>query len=81
MEKVVLPKLSKDMKEGVIVNWCKKPGDTFEKGDLLFEVETSKVICEVEAKGNGKVRDILVEEGSSITVGDTVMLVDRKEEQ
>lgn len=80
MEKIVLPKLSKDMKEGVIVNWCKKPGEVFEKGEPLFEVETSKVICEVEAKGNGRVKDILVEEGSNITVGDAVMLVDMKEE-
>lgn len=81
MAEIVLPKLSKDMSSGVIVNWHKSPGDSFTEGEPLFEVETSKVICEVEAKGNGTVKDILCEEGSSIAVGETVMIVDMEEEK
>lgn len=80
MAEIVLPKLSKDMTDGVIVNWCKQPGESFLEGEPLFEVETSKVICEVEAKGNGTVKDLLCEEGSNIAVGDPVMIVDMEEE-
>lgn len=79
MTEIALPKLSKDMKNGIIVNWCKKQGDYFEEGEPLFEVETSKVICEVEAKGNGTVKELLFEEGSNIEVGEPVMLVDMEE--
>ncbi len=79
MAEIVLPKLSKDMTGGVIVNWHKNPGDSFSEGEPLFEVETSKVICEVEAKGNGTVKDILYEEGSNVAVGEAVMIVDMEE--
>lgn len=80
MAEIVLPRLSKDMASGVIVNWYKNPGDSFAEGEPLFEVETNKVICEVEARGNGTVKDILCEEGSSIAVGEAVMVVDMEEE-
>lgn len=80
MVKVILPKLSKDMESGIIVKWCKQPGEAFLEGEPLFEVETSKVICEVEAPGNGTVKEILVEEGSNVPVGETVILVDMEEQ-
>lgn len=74
-KKIVLPKLSKNMKYGVIVHWCKKPGDTFNAGDPLVEIEADKVICELEAPKDGMVDTVLHEIGSTVAVGEDIMVV------
>lgn len=61
----VMPKLGLTMTEGEIEAWHKKEGDKVKKGEILFDVTTDKLTNEVEAKGNGVLRKILVGEGES----------------
>ena len=42
-----------------------KPGDTFSAGDPILEVETDKATIDVEAADDGKLWEILVNEGTS----------------
>jgi len=37
------------MEAGTITKWLKSPGDTVEKGEPLFEIDTDKVTQEVES--------------------------------
>ena len=53
------------MSEGGIVSWKVKPGDTFSAGDPILEVETDKATIDVEAADDGKLWEILVNEGTS----------------
>ena len=50
---VKLPRLGQGMESGTIVKWLKSEGDTVEKGEPLYELDTDKVTQEVEAEASG----------------------------
>jgi len=56
---VVMPKFGLTMQEGTIQQWFKAEGDPIDKGEPLFEVETEKVLYEVEAPASGRVAKLL----------------------
>jgi hypothetical protein len=43
----LFPAMSPTMTEGGIASWKKKEGETFEAGDILLEIVSLGVICEV----------------------------------
>ena len=52
------------MTEGKLARWLKKVGDEVRAGDVIAEIETDKATMEVEAVDEGKLAQILVEEGT-----------------
>lgn len=54
-----MPKFGLTMQEGTVQQWFKAEGDAVEKGEPLFEVETEKVLYEVEAPASGRVAKLL----------------------
>jgi len=66
---VVVPPLGESVSEATIAKWHKKPGDAVKIDELLVELETDKVTLEVNSPANGKVEEVLVSEGSSVSVG------------
>lgn len=50
---VVLPMLGITVEKGRILKWHKQEGDRVLKGEILFEVETEKVVTEVESPATG----------------------------
>lgn len=73
--KLKLARVGMNMEEGTIVKWHKAQGETFKKGEILYEVETEKVTNEVEAPGDGTLLEIYVQEGDVVEVGEDVCLV------
>lgn len=70
MEKpVTMPKLGMTMTEGTVLNWLYHEGDWIEKGEPLVEVMTDKVNMEVEAPFNGRLVQILAQEGDILPIG------------
>lgn len=67
--KLTMPKLSDEMEKAVLCAWLKEPGEAFKKGEPLFEIETSKVVNQVEAPADGVMGEQLVEEGDEVEVG------------
>lgn len=63
-EFIVMPKMGLTMTEGIISNWRKKEGDSVKKGDIIFDVETDKLTNEFDAKKDGILRKILVDNGT-----------------
>src|ERR1700710_2221127 len=61
---ILMPALSPTMTEGKLSKWLKKVGDAVKSGDVIAEIETDKATMEVEAIDEGKILQILVEEGS-----------------
>ena len=53
MENIYMPKLSNNMKNGVLVSWLKGKGEQVTSGEPIVEIETDKVVCEVEATADG----------------------------
>src|SRR5712691_4344524 len=67
-----MPKLSDSMADAVIVRWLKSPGDAFERGEGLIEVETDKATVLYEAESDGTLASILVPEGATVAVGEPI---------
>lgn len=68
MIEVIMPKLGLTMEEGTIIRWLKGEGEELEKGEPLFEVQTDKVVMEVEAPASGTLGKILTPEGETVPV-------------
>ena len=67
-----MPKLSDSMADAVILRWLKSPGEAFERGEALLEVETDKATVVYEAEAAGTLEAILVLEGASASVGQPI---------
>ena len=50
-----MPKWGLSMKEGSILKWIKSNGDNISKGDMILEIETEKVVNEMESPEDGKI--------------------------
>ena len=70
-----MPKLGLTMEEGTIVRWLKSEGDTVEEGDVLFEVQTDKVVMEVESRASGILGRILVYEDETVPIAQAVAYI------
>jgi pyruvate dehydrogenase E2 component (dihydrolipoamide acetyltransferase) len=71
-QQLTMPKLSDSMAEAAIVRWLVSPGDTFERGQGLVEVETDKATVVYEAEAAGTLDSILVPEGGSAAIGEPI---------
>lgn len=79
-EKILMPRLSDTMTEGVIAAWHKKVGDSVKKGDLLAEIETDKATMELESYKDGTLLHIGGDKGSKIQVDDLLAIVGKEGE-
>jgi pyruvate dehydrogenase E2 component (dihydrolipoamide acetyltransferase) len=77
---VKLPRLGQGMEAGTITKWLKAPGDTVEKGEPLFEIDTDKVTQEVESDYAGVLLKITLESGEA-PVGQTIAYIGKEGEQ
>ena len=75
---VNMPKLSPEMESGVLCAWLKEEGDAVEVGDALFEIETDKVVNQIEATEAGTLKKQLVEEGDTVPVNAAVAVMETK---
>jgi pyruvate dehydrogenase E2 component (dihydrolipoamide acetyltransferase) len=71
---IKLPRLGQGMESGTIVKWLKSEGDTVEKGEPLYELDTDKVTQEVEADASGVLLKIAVASGE-VDVGKTIAVI------
>jgi pyruvate dehydrogenase E2 component (dihydrolipoamide acetyltransferase) len=78
---VSLPRLGQGMEAGTIVRWLKSEGDTVEKGEALYELDTDKVTQEVEADAGGVLLKILAGEGEEIEVGKRIAVIGEEGEE
>ncbi len=69
------------MEEGTIVNLLIKEGEQINKGDVIAEIETDKATLEMTTPAGGFVKKILVSEGATIPVGETICIVGEENEQ
>lgn len=61
-----MPRLREEMRSGVLCAWLKEGGEAYQKGEPIFEIETDKVVNQVEAAADGVMLRQLVEEGDEV---------------
>ncbi len=73
--RVVMPKLTDTMEEGVLLAWKKREGDLVQAGEALAEIETDKAIMDLEAFASGILRKILVQDGATVMSGTLIGVI------
>ncbi len=69
---VVMPQMGESIVEGTLTKWLKKPGDTVERDEPLFEISTDKVDTEIPSPAAGTLSEVLVQEGQTVGVNTVV---------
>ncbi|HSI67080.1 MAG TPA: biotin/lipoyl-containing protein [Planococcus sp. (in: firmicutes)] len=76
MQEVILPKLSEDTEESLVVLWFVSEGDYVDEGTVLCEVQTEKAVSEIRAEESGTVKKIHVKRGESAKAGTPLAVID-----
>jgi len=74
--KVVMPRLSDSMDEGMLVEWKIHPGDQVKSGDVIAEVESDKAVMEIQTFKSGRVKSLLLNSGTLVPVGTAIAVID-----
>ena len=74
--RVTMPQLGETVVEGTITKWLKKEGETIERDEPLFEISTDKVDTEVPSPVAGKIVEIKVPEGETVSVGTELAVIE-----
>jgi pyruvate dehydrogenase E2 component (dihydrolipoamide acetyltransferase) len=69
---IVMPALEMAQETGKIISWLKKEGDSIAKGEPLAEIETDKVVLELEAAADGVLAGVTAGPGDVVQVGKTI---------
>lgn len=74
-KKMLMPKLSDTMEEGVILKWRKKEGESIKSGDILADIQSDKADMEQEAYDSGVVLKLFAKEGEGVKVGAPLAII------
>jgi 2-oxoglutarate dehydrogenase E2 component (dihydrolipoamide succinyltransferase) len=72
---IKVPSVGESVTEATLAEWFKKDGDTVQKDEPLFVIETDKVTLEVVAETAG-VLSIKVQAGETVAIGEVVGTID-----
>ncbi|MFQ5688996.1 MAG: dihydrolipoamide acetyltransferase family protein [Gemmatimonadota bacterium] len=73
---VIMPQMGESIAEGTLTKWLRKPGETVERDEDLFEISTDKVDADIPAPASGVLAEILVQEGETVEVNTVVARID-----
>ena len=73
---ITMPQLGESVTEGTITTYLVKPGDRVEEYEPLAEVMTDKVTAEIPATSAGIVKEFLIPEGETVSVGTPVLTME-----
>jgi len=74
-QEICMPKFGMSMLEGEIGKWLVEEGDKICKGDDIVEIIENKATHTVQAMVSGRLEKIVVNEGESAAVGETIAVV------
>ena len=73
---VIMPQMGESIFEGTLTKWLKKPGDKVQRDEPLFEISTDKVDAEIPAPASGVLKEVKVQEGTTVQVNTVVGVID-----
>jgi len=69
---VLMPQMGESVMEGTVIQWLIKPGDEVEEEDSIIEIATDKVDTEIPCPYEGKIVELLCNEGDVVQVGSPI---------
>ena len=76
IEQIKMPQLGESVTEGTISKWLVAVGDKVNKYDPLAEVMTDKVNAEVPSSFTGVIKELIADEGDTLTVGEVICTIE-----
>ena len=73
---VTVPALPESVADATLINWNKKPGDSVREGENLVDLETDKVVLEMPAPASGILKEIVAQDGATVTGGDIIAYIE-----
>lgn len=73
---VKIPTFSESISEGTLQTWRKRTGELVQRGDVLIELETDKVVLEISAPDGGVLTEIRANNGATVTSEQIVATID-----
>ncbi len=73
---VKVPMLSESVAEATLVSWHKKQGEHVKRDENLVDVETDKVVLELPASHAGVLKEIIRDDGATVTSGEVIATID-----
>jgi len=71
-----MPQMGESITEGTITKWLKKPGDSIQRDEPLFEISTDKVDAEIPSPAAGTLKEIKIGEGATVQINTVVAVID-----
>ncbi len=72
---VLMPQMGESITEGTITKWLKRVGDNVQRDEPIFEISTDKVDAEIPSPVAGKLSEIKVQEGQTVTINTVVAVI------
>ena len=73
---VIMPQMGESIFEGTLTKWLKKPGVKVQRDEPLFEISTDKVDAEIPAPASGVLKEVKIQEGTTVQVNTVVGVID-----
>jgi 2-oxoglutarate dehydrogenase E2 component (dihydrolipoamide succinyltransferase) len=73
---IKVPQLPESVSDATLVAWHRKVGDTIARDENLVDLETDKVVLEVPAPAAGVLKEIRIKDGSTVTAGEILAVLD-----
>jgi 2-oxoisovalerate dehydrogenase E2 component (dihydrolipoyl transacylase) len=73
---VKLHDIGEGMTEGEIIHYFVKVGDMVKVDQPLVEVQTDKMVAELPSPASGKIKEIVVDHGNTVSVGTTLLVLE-----
>jgi len=81
VEAVTVPKLGLTMKKATVVKWHKREGEGVKKDEVIAEIETDKVTCQIQSPQDGILLKIIGQKGANVLVGGVLAYVGQQGEK
>ncbi len=72
MAEIKVPQMGESITEATVADWHFQPGDSFNSGDIIVELETDKVTMEVPAPEAGTLKEIKKDSGETVSIDEVL---------
>ncbi|MEO7775238.1 MAG: 2-oxoglutarate dehydrogenase complex dihydrolipoyllysine-residue succinyltransferase [Steroidobacteraceae bacterium] len=76
MIEIRVPTLPESVADATLVSWHKQAGESVGRDENLADLETDKVVLEVPAPANGVIKEIRVQNGTTVTSGQVLAIIE-----
>jgi len=72
---IKVPPLPESVADAILVTWHRQVGESVSRDENLVDLETDKVVLEVPAPISGKLVEIRIQDGTTVTAGEVLAII------